>query len=115
MIEEEKITYTTILHQVRKELGISVNEFGIGDYIFKMGGGEKSREIGGWVYASRKAIGESLGISRITVIRGIKKLVDKNLLEINPQTKFLRTTGKWFSEVVLQKQKIKPKRYQVSK
>ncbi len=104
--EEGQITYTTILHQARRKLGITMTEYSVADTIHKLGGGKGSRKIGGWVYGSKEGIGNNLGISRRTVIRAVNKLEKLGLIERQPKTNYLRSTDKWFREVELEKRKI---------
>lgn len=106
--EKIRTTYTTVIHQAREKLGISLAEYCVADIIYHLSGAPKSRELGGWCYASKETIGKNLGISRMTVHTIINKLIKLGLLEKDSDTKHLRTTGLWYSKVVVYKERIKP-------
>lgn len=108
-IKDKKISYTVILHQSRERLGISIAEYCVADIIYHYGGLQKSREMGGWCYASKQQIAACLGLGKKTVDRAINKLIRLDLIEKNPDTRHLRTTGKWYNEVVSYKSGIKKK------
>lgn len=94
------ITYTTILHQAREELGITTNEYCIADIIYHLSNNPKSK-IQGWCYASRQTIGSFIGITKSSVLSIIEKLEKKRIIEKDGETKYLRTTEKWFNTVVI--------------
>jgi len=98
--KEKKLNYTTILHSVRKELGLSLNEYCIADSIYHLSN-NPSGTIVGWCYASKAQLGDNIGITEQAVYPILKKLISLGLVEKNPQTKYLRTTSKWYNMVVL--------------
>lgn len=98
--KEKNLNYTMILHSVRKELGLSLNEYCIADSIYHLSNNPSS-ETKGWCYASKATLGENIGISEQAVYPIIKKLISLGLVEKNPETKYLRTTEKWYNMVVL--------------
>jgi len=106
LVENIKSTYTTILHQVREDLKISITEYCVADTIHHLSGGEKSRQLGGWCYASKQTLANNLGVDKRTIERAINKLLSLNLLEKDPETKYLRTTGIWFRKVETYKVKF---------
>jgi DNA-binding MarR family transcriptional regulator len=106
-VREESPTYTTILHRVRKELGLSMNEYCVADYVHKKGSGEYSRENAGWVISSKETIAKALKLSRITIIRAINDLEKKKILERHPSTKHLRTTYTWHHLVDMEQEKLR--------
>lgn len=99
--KEKNLNYTIILHSVRKELGLSLNEYCIADSIYHLSNNPSST-VQGWCYASRKHLGEVIGISEQAVYPIIEKLISLGLVEKNPETKYLRTTEKWYDMVVLE-------------
>lgn len=101
----EKITYTTILHQARERLEITTNEYCIADIIYHLSNNPKSK-VSGWCYASKKTIGEFIGVSERSVLTIIKKLIEKNIISKDEETKYLKTTEKWYNTVILNKLKI---------
>jgi DNA-binding MarR family transcriptional regulator len=97
------VVYTTILHQRREALGLSLAEYCVADYIYHLSNAPRSRELGGWCFASKQHIGDCLSIGKKTVDRAVSRLVDIGLLEKDENTKFLRTGEKWYSQVVTYK------------
>ncbi|MCK5027702.1 MAG: MarR family transcriptional regulator [Candidatus Pacebacteria bacterium] len=95
-----KVTYTTILHQAREELGITTNEYCIADIIYHLSNNPKSK-VQGWCFASKKMIGSFIGISKPSAFTIIEKLIVKGIIEKDDETKYLRTTRKWYDIVVL--------------
>lgn len=102
------ITYTTIIHQAREELGLSLHEYAILDIIYQLQNNPDS-EHKGWCYASKKYIGECIGISEQSVHGILNKLYKTDLLEKQEDTKHIRTTAKWYQNVVLMKDNINTK------
>lgn len=96
----EVVTYTTILHQARQELKITTNEYCIADIIYHLSNNPKSK-VQGWCYASRQAIGNFIGITKPSVLSIIERLEKKEIVEKDEETKYLRTTEKWFNTVVI--------------
>lgn len=102
----EVIVYTTIFHNARVRLGLSVIEYIIADYIAKVGSYTQSREIGGFVFTTRETIAKNFDIGKRTTIRAINELIKKGLVEKNERN-FLRTTDEWQNEVMFEKNKFK--------
>ena len=73
--ENLRTTYSTIIHQVRERLGVSLTEYCVADIIHHLSSGLKSRQLGGWCYASKKTLGDCLGVDKRTVERAINKLI----------------------------------------
>lgn len=95
----ESPQYTTILYRVKRKLKLTANEYLIADSIDKLSNNAKFQ----WCEATRKELANFQGISRRSVISIIQRLEKKGLIEINEQTKGLRTTKKWIEIVVLEK------------
>lgn len=100
----DKITYTTILHSARENLGITTNEYCVADIIYHLSNNPKSK-IQGWCYASRQTIGKFIGVTKQSIFSTIKRLEKKNIIEKDDETKYLRTTEKWFNIVVINRLK----------
>ena len=100
----EKITFTTILHQAREELEITTNEYCVADIIYHLSNNPKSK-IQGWCYASKRKIGKFIGITKISTLSIVKRLEKKGIIEKDEETKYLKTTEKWFNTVVIMKLK----------
>lgn len=71
----------------------------IADAIYNLSNNPASIVLG-WCYSSRQNLADLLGISKRTVQRAINELVEKELVNINQETNFLRTTQKWYDEFV---------------
>ena len=93
--------YTTILHPVRIELGLTNPDYIVIDSIDKL----SHRRGHPWCSQSKAEIAKFTGISERTVFRSIAKGLEKDLLEQN-QRREVRTTEKWIEKVTLYKEKI---------
>lgn len=98
--------YTTILHRVRIELDISCNEYCVADIIFSLSNNPDAK-ISGWCFATKETIANFLGISKRTIHEIINRLIEKGLVEKDPESKYLKTTSLWYQSVVLERLKIK--------
>ena len=105
--DKDRITYTTVIHQAREELKLSLVEYCICDIIHRLGGSPISREMGGWCYSSKQHIANCLGINKKTVERAITKLLHIKLIEKEPTTRHLRATNLWYLTVESYREKIK--------
>lgn len=92
--------FTTIYHPIREELGLSVNDYVIIDSIHQL----SHKPNHPWCVQSKDAMSEFTGLSRSTVFRAIEEGLKKDLLEKNERGD-LRTTEKWFTKVIIYKQK----------
>ena len=95
-----KLGFTTIMHDPRLRFGLSNNEYCIADAIYHLSHNPDSIAIG-LCYASRETIGSFFGLTRQSVIKALKKLVEKELVEIHKHTQYLRTTKIWYEYFVL--------------
>ena len=105
-------TYTTIIHPLRKQLGLSNNEYTLLDTINKLSTNPKSK-ISGWCYARQSVLAENVGISRRAITNMITKMQSRGLLikktttTIDPKTGdkcsivIYRTSKEWYDVVVL--------------
>lgn len=91
--------YTTILHEARLALGITMNEYCIADCIYHLSSNPKN-PMGGWCFASKQAIGDSIGATKQWVITCLNSLVDKGIVEKSDNGRLLRTTEKWYKTVI---------------
>ena len=89
--KEKKILYTTILHDIRERLNLSLNEYCITDSIHKM----SHRKDYSWCYESKKNLGKFIGVSERATHKIIRKLLFMNILEKEPSGSGLRTTEIW--------------------
>lgn len=98
--------YTTILHEARTRLGLSLVEYCVIDSIHNL----SHRPDHPWCTVSKEILGEFLNLGRATVFRAIKKGLDGGLLEKNERGD-LRTTEKWIQAVVIKRSAMTTKRY----
>jgi hypothetical protein len=97
--------FTTVNHEARLNLEISVFEYCIADCIYHLQANPKS-SIPGWCYAKPEYFIDFLGLSRATYFRSVENLVKKGLLERHPDTQGLvKTTYKWYEQVVFKTEK----------
>jgi transcription initiation factor IIE alpha subunit len=85
-----KHTYTTIIHSVRKELGLSLTEYVVCDTIDRL----SNRKNNLWCTLTNKEIAEDLGHDERTIRRAIDKLKTIGLVEVSRNKK--RTTAAWY-------------------
>ena len=90
-----KPRYTTVQHDVRLKLELSLIEYCLADSIDKL----SNRPNFPWCELSRPRLGDFIGVSETTVKESIKKLETMGLIEVDPDTRKLRTTTTWHKEV----------------
>ena len=96
-----RINYTTINHEARVRLGLTINEYCVYDLIHNLASNPKNIQMG-WCYAKKETIADYLDLSRATVFRAIKKGLEINLLEKHPeQPAFLKATSDWYDSVMI--------------
>jgi len=97
--------YTTILHEARTKLGLSLVEYCVVDSVHNL----SHRPNNPYCTLSKDAMADFLSVNRATIFRAIKEGLAKGLLEKNDRGD-LRSTEKWILEVVLKKEQLKAKR-----
>ena len=104
MHNTKKITlgFTTIMHDPRLKYELSNNDYCIADAIYHLSHNPNAAVIG-WCYASRQTIASFFGISRQTVLNSLHSLEKKKLIEINEETRYIRTTKEWYENFVMYK------------
>lgn len=95
-----RISYTTINHDARIPLDLSMNEYAVVDLIYHLSNNPKST-VQGWCYASKATIGKSLGLSEKSVHTILAKVIARNLVEKHPETKHLKASSLWYQTVVI--------------
>lgn len=103
-MQGEEARYTMVLHSARKTLGVSINEYCLADTIHKLSGSRSP--VPGWCYASKEHLGKSLGFSRQSIHSMINKLRKKQLVEVQEETGYLRSTDLWRDTVEILKTKV---------
>lgn len=89
--------YTTILHPVRKQFGLSANDYCVCDLIY-LSGASPANAVPGWSNLSRAKMADLLDLSRQSIIQIIGRLEQKGLVE-RGQADSLRTTRIWYNAV----------------
>lgn len=85
--------FTIIHHDLRLKMGLSCNEYCVGDLIRRL----SENTNNGWCFASRSKIGEMMGLTKPTIITILNILVSLKLVEVESRTKDLRVTELWLS------------------
>ncbi len=106
MEQDKTPRYTIIIHKIRIDLELSCNEYCVADIIFSLSNNPNSR-IQGWCWATRKTIGEFIGISEKGIKEIIKRLIEKGVIEKDEETRYLKTTSLWYNSVVLERLKMR--------
>jgi biotin operon repressor len=91
--------YTLIFYPVRKKLDISIAKYCLVDSVHKLSDARSS--IAGWCVASKEDLGQSLGFARQSI--HVLRLREDGLIEVQPQTGYLRATPKWIDAVEVAK------------
>ena len=103
-LQGEEARYTLILHSARKQLDITINEYCLADTVHKLSSNRSS--VPGWCYASKEQLGATLGVSRQSIHNMINSLKGKDLVEVQPDTGYLRTTDHWRGTVEILKTRV---------
>ena len=101
-MEKEQITYTLILHNIRKKIKLSLMEYCLADSIYHLSNNPRSK-VKGWCFATKNTIARILGTSSQTIFDNLIKLINKGFVEKDEETRYIRTTNKWYESVVLVK------------
>ncbi len=94
-------TYTTIIHDIRNELGLSLNEYVIADVVHHL-----SKK--GKCTAKRGYLADIIGVTKPGLFKIINSLVEKGLLEKLDDTT-LTSTEKWINKVYVGDKQSLPK------
>lgn len=77
-------------------------EYCIADSIYHLSNNPESK-IKGWCFATKGTIARMLGTTGQTIFSNLIKLLRKGFVEKDDETKYLRTTNKWYESVVMVK------------
>ena len=102
MEKREQITYTLILHQIRKKLKLTLMDYCVCDCVYHLSNNPKSKVIG-WCFATKRTIAKMLGTTQQTIFNTLNKMIERKFIEKDEDTRHLRTTSKWFDGVILLK------------
>jgi predicted transcriptional regulator len=98
-VKEYEQNYTTIKHNPRIKFGLSNNDYCIANAIYHLQNKPDSR-FAGWYYGKAESLSKLFNFSRSATYNSLKKLQEKNLIERNTETGFLRTTKLWWDEFI---------------
>lgn len=96
------LSYNLILHEVRDFLGLTTNEYCVADSIYHLSNNPVGI-VSGWCTASKTELGKCAGVTEQSIHSMLKKLISLGLVQKDEKTKFLKTTQKWYENVVLRK------------
>ncbi len=101
MSKVTRLNYTTINHDARVRLGLTINEYCVFDLIHNLATNPKNTQMG-WCYAKKETLASYLDLGRATVFRAINKGLSLRLLEKHPdQPALIKATSNWFDEVMI--------------
>jgi hypothetical protein len=101
MHKRVRLNYTTINHEARVSLGLSITEYCVFDLIHHLATNPKNSQMG-WCYAKKETLASYLDLSRATVFRAIKKGLTDDLLEKHPdQPALIKATSNWYEVVMI--------------
>jgi len=101
MSKVARLNYTTINHDARVRLGLTINEYCVFDLIHNLATNPKNTQMG-WCYARKETLAGYLDLGRATVFRAINKGLSLRLLEKHPdQPALIKATSSWFDEVMI--------------
>ena len=60
------LKYTTVLHEVKDQLGLTMNEYCVVNSIYRLSANPRSKAAG-WSAAKKQNLAEFLGVSRRTI------------------------------------------------
>jgi hypothetical protein len=85
---------TNINESARSVLGITRDEYALCQYYHYRAGDPRGKKDG-WCGDPKDEVAEFIGITRAGLYKMIARLVEQRLLETDPKTGFVRSTGKW--------------------
>jgi len=97
--EKYELIYTTIIHRYRIKHNISNNDYCIANAIYHLSNNPDSK-FAGWYFGKIETLAKMFNFSRATAYNSVQKLIEKNLVEKDNESGFLRTTTLWWSDFV---------------
>ena len=95
----ELADYTTIKHNPRVKFDLSNNDYCIANAIYHLSNNPESI-FKGWYHGKVETLGKMFNLSRASAYNSINKLIEKELVDKNEESGFLRTTNLWWNEFV---------------
>jgi len=93
------LIYTTIIHKSRIKHGLSNNDYCIANAIYHLSNNPDSK-FKGWYFGKTETLAKMFKFSRATAYNSIQKLIEKELVEKDAESGFLRTSKLWWSDFV---------------
>ena len=93
-----RVNYTTINHNARKMMRLSLLEYCFLDLVYHLQSSPKSR-FPGWCYAKRKLMADILDVTTRQILRLINDLSEKGFLD-QGKTIHLRVTEAWYKMAI---------------
>ena len=97
-MKELTLLYTNIQHNLRRDLDISCLEYVLVDMIYHLSTKPDSAVIG-WCYKSKEQLALEIGITKQGLLKMIDRLILCGLLVKNAETRYLKTTEKYFGKL----------------
>ena len=97
-MKELTLLYTNIQHEIRRDLDISCLEYVLVDMIYHLSTKPDSAVIG-WCYKSKEQLALEIGLTKQGLLKMVDRLILCGLLEKNVDTRYLKTTEKYFSKL----------------
>jgi len=92
------LTYTTIIHSIRKDLGLSNNEYMFCDMVYHLSNNPKYKTC----IMSKAKLGDKIGITEAGIFKMITRMIELGLIERNNIG--INTTKKWYDSVICRDQ-----------
>lgn len=94
-----KVGYTTIMHEPRIRLQLTMNEYALLDLVYRLST-NPTAPVKGWCSMSKENLAVFLGVSKRTIITICNKLYDANYIEKSIDGRLYKTTDKWVENAV---------------
>lgn len=94
-----KIGYTTIMHEPRIKLDLTVSEYCVLDLVYRLST-NPTAPITGWCSMSKDNMHLFLGMTRRTLFNVLNRLEENGFLTKSSDGRLLQTTNKWIKNVV---------------
>lgn len=100
------MNYTTINHDARKKISLSLTEYCVADLIYNIANDPESTTPG-WCNASKEWVGRAFDLDRATIFRILHRLEEKKVIEWDKGSGKTRATAIWFNTVVVEREAAK--------
>lgn len=90
-----KFHYSTVIHEIRGEIGTDANGFCLIDAIYRLSFNHINKT--GWCFASKETLAGIIGVSRSTVFRYLKEFEMSGWIKRHNETGYLKTTDRYNS------------------